>query len=319
MKKVLKRSLLVLLLLAVTVLAGGSWYMLDFALLPGEMHGRDVQGSYNTVLEENPELRPWLDSLMQHRALHDTTVLMRPGERHHALYARAPKPTDRVAVLVHGYKDSAVGMLHIAHIYALMGYNVLLPDLHAHGRSEGKAVEMGWNERLDVLRWLAVANRLFADSTGTTRQVVHGISMGAATVMGVSGEAVPPYVKCYVEDCGYTSVWDEFSCQLRDMFGLPEFPLLYTTSALCRVRYGWSFGQASPLRQVSRCHRPMLFIHGDADTYVPYAMLRRLYDAKPQPKQLWIGRGSAHARSYQDHRSEYSQVVAGFVERYIKP
>lgn len=318
MKKVLKRSLLVLLLLAVTVLAGGSWYMLDFALLPGEMHGRDVQGSYNTVLEENPELRPWLDSLMQHRALRDTTVLMRPGERHHALYARAPKPTGRVAVLVHGYKDSAVGMLHIAHIYALMGYNVLLPDLHAHGRSEGKAVEMGWNERHDVLRWLAVANSLFADSTGTTRQVVHGISMGAATVMDVSGEAVPPYVKCYVEDCGYTSVWDEFSHQLHDMFGLPEFPLLYTTSALCKARYGWSFGQASPLRQVSRCQKPMLFIHGDADTYVPYAMLRRLYDAKPQPKQLWIGRGSAHARSYQDHRAEYTQVVAGFVGKYIR-
>lgn len=318
MKKVLKRSLLALLLLAVTVLAGGSFYMLDFALLPGEMHGRDVQGSYNTILEENPELRPWLDSLMQHRALRDTTVLMRPGERHHALYARAPKPTGRVAVLVHGYKDSAVGMLHIAHIYALMGYNVLLPDLHAHGRSEGKAVEMGWNERHDVLRWLAVANSLFADSTGTTRQVVHGISMGAATVMDVSGEAVPPYVKCYVEDCGYTSVWDEFSHQLHDMFGLPEFPLLYTTSALCKARYGWSFGQASPLRQVSRCHRPMLFIHGDADTYVPYAMLRRLYDAKPQPKQLWIGRGSAHARSYQDHRAEYTQVVAGFVGKYIR-
>lgn len=318
MKKVLKRSLLALLLLAVTVLAGGSFYMLDFALLPGEMHGRDVQGSYNTVLEENPELRPWLDSLMQHRALRDTTVLMRPGERHHALYARAPKPTGRVAVLVHGYKDSAVGMLHIAHIYALMGYNVLLPDLHAHGRSEGKAVEMGWNERHDVLRWLAVANSLFADSTGTTRQVVHGISMGAATVMDVSGEAVPAYVKCYVEDCGYTSVWDEFSHQLHDMFGLPEFPLLYTTSALCKARYGWSFGQASPLRQVSRCHRPMLFIHGDADTYVPYAMLRRLYDAKPQPKQLWTGRGSAHARSYQDHRAEYTQVVAGFVGKYIR-
>lgn len=318
MKKVLKRSLLALLLLAVTVLAGGSFYMLDFALLPGEMHGRDVQGSYNTVLEENPELRPWLDSLMQHRALRDTTVLMRPGERHHALYARAPRPTGRVAVLVHGYKDSAVGMLHIAHIYALMGYNVLLPDLHAHGRSEGKAVEMGWNERHDVLRWLAVADSLFADSTGTTRQVVHGISMGAATVMDVSGEAVPPYVKCYVEDCGYTSVWDEFSHQLHDMFGLPEFPLLYTTSALCKARYGWSFGQASPLRQVSRCHRPMLFIHGDADTYVPYAMLRRLYDAKPQPKQLWTGRGSAHARSYQDHRAEYTQVVAGFVGKYIR-
>lgn len=53
--------------------------------------------------------------------------------------------------------------------------------------------------------------------------VVHGISMGAATTMMVSGEAQQPFVKCFVEDCGYTSVWDEFSFQLKDMFGLPEF------------------------------------------------------------------------------------------------
>ena len=45
------------------------------------------------------------------------------------------------------------------------------------------------------------------------------------------------YKVLIVEDCGYTSVWDEFSAQLKDQFGLPAFPLMNTTSALCHAQH----------------------------------------------------------------------------------
>ncbi|MDD6111374.1 MAG: alpha/beta hydrolase, partial [Prevotellaceae bacterium] len=142
---------------------------------------------------------------------------------------------------------------------------------------------------------------------------VHGVSMGAATTMCLSGEALPDYVRCFVEDCGYTSVWDEFSGQLSEQFGLPEFPLLYSTSVLCRLVYGWSFGEASPLRQVAKCNRPMLFIHGDADTFVPFSMMQRLYDAKRGEKKMWIAKGTHHAASYLDYPHEYTEKVRDFL------
>ena len=177
---------------------------------------------------------------------------------------------------------------------------------------------MGWKDRLDVMRWMAVADSLFRDSTGTTRQIVHGISMGAATTMCISGENTPSYVKCFVEDCGYTSVWDEFHYEIGVMYGLPDFPLMYTTSMLCKLRYGWTFGEASALKQVKKCHKPMLFIHGDKDDFVPTSMIYPLYAAKPQPKELYIAKGSAHARSYYDHKAEYTSRVTKFVSRYIR-
>ena len=71
--------------------------------------------------------------------------------------------------------------------------------------------------------------------------VVHGISMGGATTMMVSGEEQQPFVKCFVEDCGYTSVWDEFSHELKSSFGLPPFPLMYTTSWLCEKEVRMEF------------------------------------------------------------------------------
>ena len=94
--------------------------------------------------------------------------------------------------------------------------------------------------------------------------------------MMASGEPQRPYVRCFVEDCGYTGVWDEFSKELKSSFGLPAFPLLYTASWLCDLKYGWNFREASSLAQVAKCRLPMLFIHGDADDYVPTWLVRPL-------------------------------------------
>ena len=86
-------------------------------------------------------------------------------------------------------------MLMIGYLYNHdLRYNVLLPDLHYHGRSEGRAIRMGWLDRLDVLRWMEAADTLFG---GNTQMVVHGISMGAATTMMVAGEVAAPLCEVF--------------------------------------------------------------------------------------------------------------------------
>ena len=314
MKSVLK-WLGILLLAGVAVLTAGSLYLLSYALQPREaMRGKHAS-AYEYMYDEYPFLRTWVDSLDRRGALRDTVIAGRSGERLHALYIAAPEPTDRTAVVVHGYTDEAVRMLMIGYLYNHdLGYNVLLPDLYGHGGSDGRAIRMGWLDRLDVLRWMEVANEIFG---GDTRMVVHSISMGAATTMMVSGEELPSYVKCFVEDCGYTSVRDQFAKELGERFGLPAFPLLDVADLLCRVKYGWGFREASALEQVRKCDRPMLFIHGDADDFVPTSMVYPLFEAKPGDKELWVVPGAAHAMSYRDNREEYTQRVARFVERYV--
>lgn len=314
MKRIVRISAAVVLVVA-AVLLGGSFYLLSYALRPDAVMAEKESSSYKYMCEEYPFLEGWIDSLRRTGALRDTVIAGTEGERLHAIYAAAPQPTDRTAVIVHGYTDNAVRMLMIGYLYNHdLGFNILLPDLHCHGESEGRAIRMGWRDRLDVLKWMEVANAIFG---GNTRMVVHGISMGAATTMMVSGEAQQPYVKCFVEDCGYTSVWDQFSKELREQFSLPAFPLLHVASWLCDLRYGWNFREASALGQVAHCDRPMLFIHGDADDFVPTRMVYPLYEAKPGEKELWVVSGAAHAMSYRDNREEYTRRVGAFVGKYI--
>ncbi len=299
--RIVKYSIFVILLL-ILLLFGVSEGFLRYALQP--------------TLKSKP-LCEWSDSVRRRHILRDTFIVSQAtGDSIHAWYLRADSATADVAVLVHGYTDNALLMGNVARIYDRhLHYNIILPDLHYHGLSEGEYVQMGWKDRLDVLQWCALADSLFG---GNTRQVLHGVSMGAATVMSVSGETLPKYITCFVEDCGYTSVWDEFQGEMKKQFSLPPFPILYLTSWLCKAQNGWSFTEASPLRQVAKCNRPMLFIHGDKDTFVPTEMVYRLYAAKRGLKQLWIAKGSGHAKAYIDHPAEYSAKVCNFVMEYNK-
>lgn len=315
MKKKIKYSLIGLLAVIVAAIAGGSYYMLGYSLTPKENKGKDIPGSYEYMRRTYPFITPWLDSLQTAGALRDTFIINPEGRQLHAIFAAAAQPTDKTAVIVHGYTDNAIRMLMIGYLYNKdLNYNIFLPDLQDNGLSEGPAIQMGWKDRLDVLNWMNIADSIFGNNT---QMVVHGISMGAATTMMVSGEPQRPFVRCFVEDCGYTSVWDEFSHELKASFHLPPFPLMYTTSWLCEKKYGWNFKEASSLKQVAKSQLPMLFIHGDKDTYVPTWMVYSLYEAKPGPKELWIVPGAAHAVSYKENKQEYTDRVRAFVGRYI--
>lgn len=297
------------LVLALVGTIGGSYYMIDYSLAP-DPERQDTAKRFAWLYEEYPETKPWMDSLRSCKALRDTFVVMPTGERHHAYIICRQPASQRTAIVVHGWREQAIGMLQIARLYDLMGYNAVVPDLHAHGLSEGEAVGMGWNDRHDIIHWMT----LFRTDT----MVVHGISMGAATTMNVSGETMPEGIRSlkFVEDCGYTSVWDEFSFKMKQEFGLPDFPLMYTSSLLCSLRYGWSFTEASPLKQVAKCAYPMLFIHGDNDDFVPSWMVYPLYEAKQSEKSLWITKGTEHALSYKDYPEEYARRLQDFLKTF---
>ena len=315
MKKKILYTLFFVIVLTIGATIGGSFYMLNYSLCPNEVILSKDADSYPYMYREYPFLESWVDSLKQEDALRDTFITNPEGIQLHAYYIRAPRPTSQTAVIVHGYTDNAIRMFMIGYLYSHnLQFNVLLPDLQHHGDSEGLAVQMGWKDRLDVMQWMNLTQELYGDST---QMVVHGISMGAATTMMVSGEEQPSFVKCFVEDCGYTSVWDEFAHELKTSYNLPPFPLMYSTSQLCQYKYGWNFKEASALKQVAKCQLPMFFIHGDKDHYVPTWMVYPLYEAKPGAKELWVVPGAAHAVSYLENRELYTEKVRTFVERYV--
>ena len=319
-----------MIFLALTVclllVAAISYYIVYAGLHPSHT---DEQQSLGYMYSEYPFLKPWMRQLQRQQLLCDTTILSADSVPLHAYYIAAPHPTPNTAVVVHGHRCNAFNMLHIAYMYQHdMGFNVLLPELRTHGKSGGTHIGMGWSDRHDLLQWINLTGDIWGDGIlnnvkdgkrkpESLRIVVHGISMGAAATMMLSGEETPECVKCFVEDCGYTSVWDAFSHVARRNYHLPAFPFMQIASQICRWKYGWDFQEASALEQLRHSEKPMLFIHGTEDHYVPTAMVHQLYRAKPRNKAIWEAPGARHAYSYHDCRAEYTRQVSAFVKSYF--
>ncbi|XOW20669.1 alpha/beta hydrolase [Lactococcus cremoris] len=142
------------------------------------------------------------------------------------------------------------------------GYNVVTPDLRGHEKSQGDYIGMGWDDRKDMLLWI----NTITQRDPQAEIVLLGVSMGGATVMNTSGEKLPSNVKAIVEDCGYTSTGDVFTYQLKQLFGLPKFPVLYAANTMTEIRAGYNIFKSSAIKQVAKSKTPMLFIHGDKDT-----------------------------------------------------
>lgn len=304
MKKLVWSFTVVSVLLIVSVI-GSSFFLLDYSLSP-DPNRSDTDSCYRQLFENYPETAEWVDSLKKNNALCDTFATMSEGYICHAYFVKTGSP--RTALVIHGWRDQAIKFFYLARMYEReFGYNVVIPDLYASGKSDGDAIRMGWLDRFDMIKWMQIFE--------TDTMVVHGVSMGGATAMMMVKE---PWLKKlkdlrFIDDCGYTSVWDEFAEKLKNTFGLPAFPLMYTTSALCKLRYGWSFSEASAIRQIDKSRYPMLFIHGDEDRFVPTEMVCQLYDKKPFPKILWITKNTAHARSYKNHEDEYIRKIRSFI------
>lgn len=221
--------------------------------------------------------------------------------------------SNKWAIVVHGYGGSGKLMSDKSKYFYDMGYNVLIPDLRGHGKSEGDYIGMGWKDRLDIISWI----NFIIKENPNAEIVLHGTSMGAATVLMTSGENLPSNVKAIVADCAYTSAWDEFSYQLETYLKVPSSYILNVTNMVTKLKAGYSLKEASALESVKKATVPILFIHGDKDKFVPYSMMDKLYDATSSPKEKLTIDGGEHANSDLVSPFLYWLTVEDFLNQYV--
>lgn len=315
MKKILYAILVIAVLLGGIIVALSNM-LLEIAVNPDFDRRHDIAFCYQEVYEKHPEMQLWHDTLVAKGNWRDTVLTASDGLHRHALVLEHDSLATGVTVMLHGHNDNAVRMMRYAYLhYEELGRNVILPDHFGHGESEGDHIRFAWLDRLDIAQlWIPAAHNTWPDED----IIVHGLSMGGAMTMYTSGEELADSLRVvgFIEDCGYSSIWDQLAFQLDDGYGLPAFPLLNTADWLCQMKYGWSLHDGETATQLAKCQKPMLFIHGDADAYVPSRMVQDNYAAKTQGyKELWITEGSDHAESIDDHWEEYCQHCREYIDR----
>lgn len=277
---------------------------------------KQAEGKASAAVEEmNEQSRrdyEWALSLVPE----SLQIISFDGLQLRASFLRAENKTSRTVILAHGYR-AEVGLRDMASLARMyheeFGFNVLCPDNRAHGASEGNIIGFGWTDRKDYLGWID----LIIEREKQAEIVLHGVSMGGAVVLSVSGESLPAQVKGIISDCAFTSMHDQLAHQLKRSFGLPPFPLMPAASLINKWYAGHFFKEASALKQVKKASVPILYIHGGEDYYVPTSMVYKLHEQTSAEKSLYVATGAGHGQAFSEDEQEYKKQIASFLKKQM--
>lgn len=298
-------AVVIFLVLAATAIS------MDIAIVrrkhPVKVHGKmGDESSVDTVFKINiEEGMKWINS----QPFTEHEIKSADGTK---LYGRFYKNgNSKITILMmHGFRSNPIHDFSCAFkFYFDKGFNLLVPDQRAHGKSDGKYITYGTKERYDAKAWLEYANTLVEGG----ELYATGVSMGASTVLMAAELELPDNVKGIIADCGFTSPGEIIKKVMKEDMKVPLFPLYYTTRALSKAVAGFDFEECNAAVSVKDCKIPLLFLHGKADSFVPFAMGEEIYNAAGgKKKAVWV-EGADHGCSFLVDHDACANALGGFL------
>ena len=250
----------------------------------------------------------------QAQPVQDWYIYSVDGNHLHASYLPAEDPK-RFVVMCHGYRGTWYGSMgHMARFLHENGCSLLMLDMRGCGESEGKYITFGAREKIDVTLWL---ERLQEESAARLPIYLFGQSMGATTVLLASGHALPPEVKGIIADCGFHSMKQQLMDIASGWFHFKRINLLiFSMEIFCRIFAGFSMRDTNTRIALEKNRRPVLFFHGEEDTYVWPENTKKNYELCRAEKELVLVPGARHlCCSYVD-APLFEEKLLTFFRRY---
>ena len=220
--------------------------------------------------------------------------------------------SNRYIIMVHGIWSSKKFNYPRAYEFDQRGFNTLIIDQRASGDSEGDYYTYGQKESLDLILWI---NYLISKDP-SVQIALYGVSMGAATVMMAAANDLPGNVKCIIEDCGFSSAEEEFDNFIKTEYKIKfSKPVLMMLENQLKKKLGINFDDMSPKKVLETNEIPILFIHGEADTFVPFEMSKKLYNHNKGYKKYYPVPDAIHTEAFKDEK--YFDHVVNFIKQFM--
>lgn len=219
------------------------------------------------------------------------------------------QPARGVVILLHGIRGHRGVMLPRARMLAAHGYATILPDLQAHGSSDGYLITLGDRERFTVLAVLEFAKATYPDLPCA----VLGVSLGGAAAT----LALPLDVDALILESVFpdveSAIHHRVSARLGPLGALPAWLLL----AQLGPRLGVSPDALRPVDRISQATCPVLILSGAEDPHTPAFETERLFAAASEPKELLLIPDAGHVDLYDAVGESYEESVMAFLNRYL--
>jgi pimeloyl-ACP methyl ester carboxylesterase len=201
------------------------------------------------------------------------------GRRRTSAPAGAADQSRGTVVLIHPLLASKLWFLYLGGELADRGYDVVLPDLRAHGESGGKYVTWGCKEKDDIKR---IMDRLVKEKTVGDRIFVLGASLGGCVAVQYAA---------YDKRCrGVVALCPPAGCRevARRILPMPTQAGLDARIACAGRMAGFNPSKASALAAAGELECPLILVHGYMDMIVPYQHSEAILQAAHEPKNLIV-------------------------------
>ena len=213
-------------------------------------------------------------------------------------------------VLLHGIRADRNSMMERARFLYDAGYSVLLFDFQAHGESSGDMITFGALEALDAR---AAVRFLRRQLPGEAVAAIGSSLGGAACVLGPE----PIKVEALVLETVYTDIRKAVENRLRLRLGRAGQYLAPFLTIQFKLRTGIDLKDLRPGASIARIQAPVLIIAGELDRRTTLEESQRLFDAAPQPKELWVVPGARHVDLHRHSPTQYETRVLQFLRLYL--
>jgi uncharacterized protein len=236
---------------------------------------------------------PWIErdwARLSRVPLEDVWFTAEDGTRLFGWYV-ASRRSSAMMLWCHGNAGNMIHRLeNLAMLYEY-GFSVFLFDYRGYGRSEGMPSEKGlYQDARAAYQYLTDVRH--HEPAGI---VAFGRSLGAAVAGNLATERK---VAGLILESAFPSV----AAMAKQQFnGLPAH---------------WLLGSRFPLiERLKSIHVPMLMIHGDQDSIVPFYLGEQVFLAAPEPKSLYVVKGADHNNLPIVGGQPYLSTLKKFIER----
>jgi uncharacterized protein len=233
-------------------------------------------------------------------AYEDVYLPIGDGERLHGWFLPAKAPRGTILHL-HGNAENISTFISLVHWLPARGYNVLLLDYRGYGRSDGVATVPD----VHVDARIALHYLVERGGPGSERLVVLGQSLGGSVgIYAVAHSAQRERVKAVISEGAFSS-YSRIAREKMNSLWL-TWPLQWPLSLL----FSDAYSAVDALPRLGPI--PLLVIHGDHDSVVPYSHAQRLIDAAAGPRELWTVEGGRHIDTLT--RVEWRERLLGYLD-----